>query len=124
MKQIQNFDAPKYSTSAYTPLEEGIYEYHSPQGTSFVTSLMFVQETQYGEGRNAAELSQYPLEDLLDKYWCLVSDFYDELNQEESQVCHLEFVGEVEDLRNLRTIIGKHVYTRQENGNIALIVEE
>lgn len=123
MKQIQNFDAPKYSSSAYTLLEEGIYEYSAPEGTSCVTSLMFVQEPEHGEGSSAVELSQYPLEDLLDEYWCLVSDFYDELNQEDSQLCHLEFTGEAEDLRNLRSIIGKHVYTKQDGETTTLVVE-
>ncbi len=124
MKQIQNFDAPKYSTNAYTRLEEGIYEYSAPDGiTSCVTSLMFVQEPEYGEGSSAAELSQYPLEDLLNEYWCLVSDFYEDLNQEDAQVCHLEFTGEAEDLRNLRTIIGKHVYTQQDGDSTTLVVE-
>lgn len=110
MKQIQNYDAPKYIGDDYEKIEDGIYKFND----DYVTSLSFIQETKYGEGKNAAHISQVPLEDILDKFGCWVSDFYDELNTESSQVCYQEFASfDIKDIRSLRTIIGKHVYAKQ-----------
>lgn len=81
----------------------------------YVTTLSFVQEPEFGEGTNAAEISQYPLEALLDDFLCYVSDFYPELNTADSQVCYQEFAcPDIENIRNLRSIIGKHVYDKNK----------
>ena len=93
-----------------------------------MTSLSFVQEPCYGEGNSAADISQYPLEDILDKFFCHVSDFYDKLNVEKSKKCYLEFASnDIEDIKKLRGIIGKHVYNKEvENGDttkVELIIE-
>ena len=70
MKEIKNYDARKYETEAYKKLAEGIYETMDEDDEAlYVTSLSFVQEPELGEGENAADISQYPLEDILDKFY-------------------------------------------------------
>ncbi|MBQ9021526.1 MAG: hypothetical protein IJ113_05880 [Eggerthellaceae bacterium] len=122
MKNIQSFEADKYTTTKtgglfkkplYAPVEEGIYQMQDDERL-YVTSLSFEQESELGEGQNAGNISQYPLEDVLDKFYCHVSDFYEELNAADSTTCYLEFASpDIEDIRKLRSIIGKHVYDRE-----------
>ena len=122
MKNIKNYHAEKYDTEQYKLEEEGIYKYISEN--LYVTSLMFEQEPEYDEGDNASFISQYPLEDILDKFNCFVSDFYDELNVESSTTCYQEFASSnIEDIRNLRSIVGKHVYNKNIDESVKLIIE-
>lgn len=124
MKEIKNFAAPKYGGTDYSLVEEGIYKTEDNGETVYVTSLSFVQEPEFGEGANAAEISQYPLEDLLDNFGCWVSDFYNDLNTENSAVCYQEFAsGTAEEIRDLRSIIGKHVYMQKDGQYIKLCIE-
>lgn len=124
MKDIKNFDAPKYGGAAYTLAEEGIYKTEDNGDTVYVTSLSFVQEPELDEGSSAADISQYPLEALLDEFGCWISDFYDGLNTEDSTVCYQEFAsGTSEEIKNLRSIIGKHVYEKQDGQYIKLCIE-
>lgn len=124
MKEIQNYSASKYSGQEYVEVEKGIYRTDTDGESLYRTSLSFVQEPELGEGRQANEISQYPLEDLLDKFFCHVADFYDELNTAGSPVCYLEFASpNLEDIRNLREIIGKHVCNKEINGYIELMIE-
>ena len=109
MKNIQNYNAQKYHRENYEFIEDGIYK----TGSEYVTSLSFRQESEYGEGVAASSISQYPLEDLLDRFYVYVSDFYADLNLEDSQICYLEFASsDIVDIRNLRGIIGQHVYNQ------------
>ena len=125
MKNIQSCtNLEKYSDSDYTLVSDGIY---SHQG-EYVTALSFEQEPEFGEGRNASEISQYPLEDLLDRFLVYVSDFFEEYNVPETETCLLEFSGDSEeDIAGLRSIIGRHVYNREcsSDGKISvdLIIE-
>lgn len=124
MKEIKNFDAPKYGRADYTLMEEGIYKTEDNGETIYVTSLSFVQEPEFEEGENAAEISQYPLEELLDEFGCWISDFYGELNTENSAVCFQEFAsGTTEEIKDLRSIIGKHVYEKKDGQYIKLCIE-
>lgn len=129
MKNINNYDAEKYNSQKYLKIEEGIYEYTDDDDEKlYVTSLSFEQEPEFEEGEFADYISQYPLEDILDKFYCHISDFYDELNVSDSKICYQEFASpDVEDIKNLRGIIGKHVYNKEveEDGNnyIKLIIE-
>ena len=111
MKNIQSCTKlEKYSTSDYTPVSDGIYSHHG----EYVTALSFEQEPEFGEGRNASEISQYPLEDLLDRFMVYVSDYFEEYNVPGNATCLLEFSGDSEeDIAELRTIIGRHVYNRE-----------
>jgi hypothetical protein len=124
MKQIENYNANKYGSDLYSEIENGVYEAKEDGESLYVTSLSFVQEPEYNEGAYACEISQYPLEDVLDKFYCHISDFYDELNSGDSQKCYQEFASpDLEDIRNLRSIIGKHVYNKEIEGYIELIIE-
>ena len=125
MKNIQSCtELKKYSASDYTPVSDGIYSHHG----EYVTALSFEQEPEFGEGRDAAEISQYPLEDLLERFMVYVSDYFKELNVPETETCLLEFSGDSkEDIAGLRTIIGRHVYNRERVSDgktyIDLIIE-
>ena len=120
MKNIRNYKAEKYASAAYVEAEADIYKCDD----GFVTSLCFEQEPELGEGVSSADISQYPLEDLLDRFFVSVSDFYDAINARDSQTCCLEFCGEtVEDVRKLRSVIGKHVYNRDLGDAVDLVVE-
>lgn len=124
MKEIKNFNAPKYGDPAYELVENGIYKTEENGETVYVTSLSFVQEPELGEGANAAGISQYPLEDLLDEFGCWISDFYNDINTEDQAVCYQEFAsGTCEEIKNLRTIIGKHVYEKTDGPYMKLCVE-
>ena len=79
MKNIQNYNATKYlKRQEYKKVEHEIYEYRQKNDVFYVTSLSFVQEPGYQEGKCASEISQYTLEDLLDKFYCHISDYYEE----------------------------------------------
>ena len=124
MKQIKNYNATKYSSDVYVEIENSIYEAKEGNESLYVTSLSFVQEPEYNEGANASDISQYPLEDILDKFYCHISDFYEELNSVDSQKCYQEFASpDLKDIINLRSIIGKHVYNKEIEGYIKLIIE-
>jgi hypothetical protein len=135
MKNIAYFEADKYKTDKnYTLAEEGIYLFSNPpdavengrfrygnmttsekQPGEYVTSLAFEQEPELGEGESPSNISQYPLEDILDEFDVYVSDFYEDLNAKSEKVCYQEFSSpDIEDVRNLRSIIGKHVYDNGE----------
>ena len=106
MKNIVSYIDVKYSSEAYLEIEKGIYKY----GDNTVTSLCFEQEPELDEGKDSTDISQYPLEDIRDKYNVFVSDFYKEKNAQATQKCYLEFCGKREEsIRGLRSIIGKHV---------------
>lgn len=125
MKQIENYAAEKYSDEAYQEVEANIYKIlDEDEEDLFVTSLSFVQEPELKEGSSPAEISDYPLENILDRFYCHVSDFYAELNENSAQTCYLEFASpELTDVVNLRSIIGKHVYNKEEGENVTLVIE-
>lgn len=109
MKNIHNYPAAKYSRLEYAPQENGIYKTDG----GYVTSLQFEQEPELDEGISAADISQYPLEDILDQYGVFISDFYPSLNDKQSSTCYLEFKSpNIDSVINLRSIIGKHVYNQ------------
>lgn len=124
MKNISNCNAPKYSLVNYIDQGDNIYKING----EFVTSLRFQQEPDLGEGTSSLAISQYPLEDILDRFCVYVSDFYKMLNIKDAPLCHLEFSStDIEDIRRLRGIIGKHVYNKtiSEGGKslMKLVVE-
>ncbi|MBR2949129.1 MAG: hypothetical protein IKC46_04630 [Lachnospiraceae bacterium] len=125
MKQIENYAADKYSNEAYKEVEANIYRILDEDDEDlFVTSLSFVQEPELKEGSSPAEISDYPLEDIMDKFYCHISDFYTELNEKSEEICYLEFGSpELVDVVNLRSIIGKHVYNVEDGDNVTLVIE-
>lgn len=124
MKEIKNYNSPKYNSADYKLIDDDIYETTDGEEKIFVTSLMFVQEPELGEGSSAGNISQYPLEDVLDKFYVYVSDFYPELNTADSQTCYLEFAApDFEDMQKLHAIIGKHIYNKPNGKYVELIIE-
>ena len=115
MKNFKDYTPEKYSSSDFKQIEEGIYRTKNPYEDEdiFVTSLSFEMETEcYGEEEGSPQdISQIPFEDLLDEFNVYVTDFYDELNEQSETTCYQEFGSdEIEDIRKLRTIIGKRFY--------------
>ncbi len=124
VKNIYAYHAEKYSVSIYSDMGNGIYK--GPKG--YVLSLSFQQEPELGEGRDASDISQYPLEDILEKYYVHITDFYPEKNTKGSSTCFLEFCSiNIDHLIDLSGIIGKHVFnkTMTEGGQqyVRLIIE-
>lgn len=124
MKEIQNYHAPKYDGEEYRLVEDGVYETEANGEKTYVTSLSFVQEPEFGEGRNAAEISQYPLEEILDDFMCYISDFYPNLNTADSLICYQEFAcTDLECIQELRALIGKHAYEKKVGSDTRLAIE-
>jgi hypothetical protein len=112
MKDIHSLKLEKYEdTTKYKLIDEGIYqalfdgEDGIPENGDYVAAFSFTLE----EGED----SQYPLEDILDKYYAHVSNFiqYDPDNP----VIHLELCtgDDLDSMRKLKEIVGKRVYNKE-----------
>lgn len=115
MKNFQNFTPQKYMTSDFQKISDGIYKTKSPYDSNdiFVTSLTFEMEPEcYGEeNASPSNLTQIPIEGILDEFNLFVTDFYEQLNQSSEIICYQEFGSlDLEDIKNLRTLIGKLFY--------------
>ena len=115
MKNFQNFTPQKYMTSDFQRISDGIYKTKSPYDSNdiFVTSLTFEMEPEcYGEeNASPSNLTQIPIEGILDEFNLFVTDFYEQLNQSSEIICYQEFGSlDLEDIKNLRTLIGKRFY--------------
>lgn len=115
MKNFQNFTPQKYMTSDFQKISDGIYKTKSPYDSNdiFVTSLTFEMEPEcYGEeNASPSNLTQIPIEGILDEFNLFVTDFYEQLNQSSEIICYQEFGSlDLEDIKNLRTVIGKRFY--------------
>lgn len=115
MKNFQNFTPQKYMTSDFQKISDGIYKTKSPYDSNdiFVTSLTFEMEPEcYGEeNASPSNLTQIPIEGILDEFNLFVTDFYEQLNQSSEIICYQEFGSlYLEDIKNLRTLIGKRFY--------------
>lgn len=111
MKAIELYIDEKYKEAKYKEVKSGIYKISD----RYVTSVSFIQEPEYDEGDRADNISQYPLDDILEKYYVYVSDFYKKLNTKNSLRCYIEVASEdLEDVIKFQSIIGKHVYNKDE----------
>ena len=115
MKNFQNFTPQKYMTSDFQKISDGIYKTKSPYDSNdiFVTSLTFEMEPEcYGEeNASPSNLTQIPIEGILYEFNLFVTDFYEQLNQSSEIICYQEFGSlDLEDIKNLRTLIGKRFY--------------
>jgi len=101
MKNIDIFVHEKYNKADYEKVAEHIYKTYDDfmKSDCFVTSLKFVQEPELGEGVSPRNISQYPLEDVLDKFYVAIQDFYEDLNYTSDETCYLEFsASDMEDI--------------------------
>lgn len=107
--------------------EEVIFENESDDESqiAYVTSIMFEQEPEFGENEPSDRyVSQYPLEDILEEFNCYCYDDYTEENENDSVNSYVEFAGDdIKDIENLLTILGKHVYNKEDEGRVKLIIE-
>ena len=115
MKNFQNFTPEKYITSDFQKISDGIYKTKSPYGSEdiFVTSLTFEMEPEcYGEeDASPRNITQVPIEGILDEFNLFVTDFYEQLNENSETTCYQEFGSlDLEDIKKLRTLIGKRFY--------------
>lgn len=125
MKNFCSYKAEKYSEDKYKEIEDGIYQTADPFGMNdgdiYVTSLTFeLENDRYGEEDGSPRfIPQVPLEGLLDEFGLFVTDFYEDLNNASETLCYQEFGSpEIEDIRKLRTLIGKRFYAEpyEEDG--------
>lgn len=124
MKNIQIYHAAKYSNGEYERCGDSIFR----KDRQWFISLSFEQEPNLGEGHDSTEISQYPLEDILDRFYVYISDFYEKENALKKAECCLEFSGsDIDQIKALSTIVGKHVYNKEEIDNgkktIVLVIE-
>lgn len=75
-----------------------------------------------------SEDTQYPLEDVLDKYCLHVSDFYESENSRESNKIIQELGGTLDSIQEVQNILGKKIFNRDfidEEGQqrVDLIIE-
>lgn len=93
--------------------------------TVYVTSIVFEPEPEFDENEPGDSfVSQYPLEDILDQYYCYISDDYEEQNKEDHKNSYVEFASEDQsDIEKLLEIIGKHVYNKEDGDYIKLVIE-
>ena len=119
MKNFQNYTPEKYSSSDFEEVEPGIYlgpnPYKDIDGREklYVTSLTFETEPDsYGEeGGCPQNITQVPFVNILDEFFVSVTDFYKDLNRASEVTCYQEFGSDnIEDIRKLRTLIGKRLY--------------
>nr|WP_305137297.1 hypothetical protein [uncultured Schaedlerella sp.] len=120
MKNFKNYAPEKYATSDFQKIEDGIYKTKNPYGNVldhdtdvFVTSLSFEMEPDcYGEeDASPRNLTQVPIEGILDEFGLFVTDFYDQLNETSETICYQEFGSfDLADIQKLRTLIGKRFY--------------
>ena len=117
MKNFKSYTPEKYMTSDFEQIEEGIYKTKSPYDTGdqdiFVASLAFEMEPEcYGEeDASPRNLTQVPIEVILDEFNLFVTDFYEQLNETSETICYQEFGSfDLENIQKLRTLIGKRFY--------------
>ena len=66
----------------------------------------------YGEeDASPRNLTQVPIEGILDEFNLFVTDFYEQLNETSETICYQEFGSfDLENIQKLRTLIGKRFY--------------
>ncbi|MFJ1426324.1 hypothetical protein ACILD6_02495 [Capnocytophaga canimorsus] len=99
MKNITLLELKKYDNFLYEEVEKGVYkDLDDLDETSYRIALSFELE----EG----ETFQYPLEDILDKYFLYVSDFLDDksLKGEKHSIIKVILAGELENIQSVKKL--------------------
>lgn len=106
MKNFKIFIPDTYQNDTFEKVEgeEGIYF----AADEYSTCLSFEQEPEHGEGDSPQNISQYPMDDILDEFNVYIGDNFDELNEKSEKTCYREFVSpDIEDIKRLQTLVGK-----------------
>ena len=120
MRNIELLSLDKYRDAAsYKLIEEGIYkDLSDTDDTNHRMAISFDLED--------GEDDQYPLEDMLDKFYLYVSDFIEYEDRAADRI-KIELAGTPDDILKSKTIIGKRVYNRdlvkEEQTYVELIIE-
>ncbi|MEL1244812.1 hypothetical protein AAEO56_11110 [Flavobacterium sp. DGU11] len=120
MKNIKLAELDKYDGNSNFELIEGNI-YKDIEEDHYVFALSYELEDE--------EDSQYPLEDILDKFYLHVSDFIDEERYNTSKDVTLELGGNLNNVKEaISIIIGKRVYNEEyddEKGvtRVRLVIE-
>ena len=109
MQNITLADSRKYSEDRYEKVEDGIFLDREEDDDSEYRMTLSYEMLNESEDNNG----QYPLEDLLDEYMLYVSDMYEDENDDDSNIFKYEFAGELDDLKEMKKIIGKKVFYRE-----------
>jgi len=109
MKNISLEKSQKYENSKqFKLIENGIYQdLQDDEDTKYRMTISYELEPDNNTN------NQYPLEDILDKYYLYVSDFLESENNTESNDFKLELAGELDDIKKGQEIIGKKVYNQE-----------
>ena len=100
-------DPAKYETQGNDIFKKKLY------GKSHIT---FECELEEGED------SQYPLDDLLDKYMMHV-DYFDERTEGDKSILVFELVGDYESAEESLEIVGARVYNVEDGEFVSLVIE-
>ena len=94
-----------------------IFEADDDDTYIYVVSICFIQEPEYGENESSSSvISQYPLEDICDKFKSYCSDYYEKENTEDKELSYVEFASDnINNIKKLKSIIGKHVYNQKKH---------
>ena len=105
--------------------DKTIFESDDNDSYIYVISISFVQEPEYGENNSSNPvISQYPIEDICDRFNCFCSDYYEKENSENNELSYVEFASvNLNNIKKLKSIIGKHVYNQKDNDTIKLVIE-
>lgn len=121
MKNIKKIALNKLQDSdQYQPFGSDIYKDLQDEGGFALYRLAVSMELETGES------SQYPLEDVLDKYLVHVEEFLD--GNTSGPVLKLLMGGELDSLRNFLAVLGKRAYNvnyTDDNGDerVKLVIE-
>src|SRR5680860_382494 len=101
MKNFRIIELEKLKdVSNFQFVEEGIYNDLNDDGGFATYRIAMAADLEDGED------TQYPLEDILDEYLVHVEEF---LNNDENNSLKYIFGGELDDVQNFKSIIGKKV---------------
>ncbi|MBR2991110.1 MAG: hypothetical protein IKF51_06590 [Solobacterium sp.] len=119
-----DFSVRKLDGKQYYKDAEGIL-YEDKVDYVYVTSLTFEQEPEFGEFEPSNKhISQYPLEDILNEYRCFCTDFYEAENEGDPVNAYVEFASQdIDDVRRVLALAGKHVFNQEDNGIMRLCIE-
>lgn len=121
MKNIKPIKLDKYKNETeFNKIND--YVYKSLIDGSYRTALTCELEED--------ENLQYPLEDILDKYYVNCTDYIELKTTDTLKILSFELEGSLgddeEDFKNITEVlelVGKRVYNKLENGYIMLIIE-